>query len=164
MENAPLSIALCNTLKEFQTDLISYYIATGHFTKEIAVQLADRKLLKKLREQDTDDILHDFHGKCLEDVDMFKKMGKLKTGSDDHDSFYIYKLNCEPSRVFKSSLLMGELALKMDIDTEQGCDNAVDEEYAYTDGMHTRVHGYKTNYVDISSSYEEGSQVDINGV
>ena len=66
--------------------------------------------------------------------------------------------------MFKSSLLTGELALKMDIDTEQGHDNPMNEEYAYIDGMHTRVHGYKTlNYVDISSRYEEGSQVGING-
>ena len=78
-----------------------------------------------MQDQDTDDMLHNFHGKHLEDVEMFKDVGKLKTGSDDHDPFYIYKLNCrsingEPSYVFKSSLLAGELALKVDIDTEQG--------------------------------------------
>ena len=150
MQNAPLSIALRNTPKEFQTDLVGYYIATGNFAKakEIAVHIADRKLLKKLREQDTNEISHHFHGRHLEDVDMFKNVGKLKTELDYHDPFYIYKLNFqsingEPSYVFKSSLLAGQLALKMDIDTDQGHNNSMNEDYAYMDGMHRRVHGYK---------------------
>ena len=38
MENVPLSIALRNTLNEFQTDLIGYYIATGKFARQRNLQ------------------------------------------------------------------------------------------------------------------------------
>ena len=30
------------------------------------------------------------------------------------------------------------------VDTDQGRNNPMNEEYAYIDGMHRRVHGYKT--------------------
>ena len=80
---------------------------------------------------------------------MFKNVGKLKTGADEHDPYYIFKLNCrsingEQSYIFKSSKLAAEIALKMDSNLEVGCNNPLNEKYAYLDGMHSHVHGYKT--------------------
>ena len=105
--------------------------------------------MKRIRNEDTDDLIQEFHGKCTDDVDMFKNVGKLKTGVDEHDPYYIFKLNCrsingEQSYVFKSSKLAAEIALKMDSNLGAGHNNPLNEEYAYLDGMHSHVHGYKT--------------------
>ena len=111
--------------------------------------LQDRKILKRIRNEDTDDLMQEFHGKCADDVDMFKNVRCLKTGADEHDPYYIHKMNCksingEQSYVFKSSKLAGEIALKMDRNLDVGWNNPLNEEYAYLDGMHSCVHGYKT--------------------
>ena len=63
-------------------------------------------------------------------------VGHLKTGADEHDPYYIHKLNCKSingkqSYVFKSFKLAGEIALKMDSNLDVGWNNPLNEEYAY---------------------------------
>ena len=63
-------------------------------------------------------------GKGLHEIDMFKNIGKLKSGTDEHDLYYIHKVNChsingEPSFVFKTSRKAAELAIKMDINMQK---------------------------------------------
>ena len=62
----------CERHPEFQIDLTGYYIATGKFAKakEIAVHVADRNILKRIRNEDTDDLIQEFHGKCTDDMDV----------------------------------------------------------------------------------------------
>ena len=81
---------------------------------------------------------------------MFKNIGKLKNGTDEHDPYYIHKVNCcsingEPSFVFKTSRKAAELAIKMDINMQnEGFLSAMTEEYAFLDGMHSHTKGFKT--------------------
>ena len=68
---------------------------------------------------------------------------------DELDPNYIFQINCteinnEPSYVFKTSYLALQLALKMDPKTRNDQPSSMVEEYAYLDGMHTRVKGYVT--------------------
>ena len=65
-------------MKDTQIDLTGYYIATGKFSKakEIAVHVTDRKILKRIRNEGTDDLIQEFHGKCTDDVDMFENVIK----------------------------------------------------------------------------------------
>ena len=89
-------------------------------------------------------------GKGLHEIDMFKNIGKLKNGTDEHDPYYIHKVNChsingEPSFVFKTSRKAAELAIKMDINMQkEGFLSAMTEEYAFLDGMHSCTKGFKT--------------------
>ena len=88
--------------------------------------------------------------KGLHEIDMFKNIGKLKNGTDEHDPYYIHKVNChsingEPSFVFKTSRKAAELAIKMDINMQkEGFLSAMTEEYAFLDGMHSCTKGFKT--------------------
>ena len=50
----------------------------------------------------------------------------------------------EPSYVFKTSETAAQIALKMDPNTAEGQDLTMTEEYAYLDGMHSRVRGHKS--------------------
>ena len=68
---------------------------------------------------------------------------------DELDPNYIFWINCseinnEPSYVFKTSYLALQLALKMDPETQNDQPSSMVEEYAYLDGIHTRVKGYVT--------------------
>ena len=66
------------------------------------------------------------------------------------DKFYIYKINCEsisgePSYIFKTSTKALEIAKKMEQkQTEGQPTNSLSLEWAYMDGMHSQVRGYKT--------------------
>ena len=85
----------------------------------------------------------------LDAVNMFKNIGQLKNGMDDLDPNYIFWINCreinnEPSYVFKTSDLALQLALKMDPEIQNDKPSSMVEEYAYLDGMQTRVKGYVT--------------------
>ena len=70
--------------------------------------------------------------------------------TDKKDKFYIYKMNCKsvwgkPSYVFKTSTKALEIAQKMEQkETEGQHTNSLSLEWAYMDGMHSRVRGYKT--------------------
>ena len=72
-------------------------------------------------------------------------MEKLKNGTDEHDPYYIHKVNCcsingEPSFLFKTSRKAAELAIKMDINMQkEGFLSAMTEEYAFLDGMHSHT-------------------------
>ena len=92
---------------------------------------------------------------------MFKNVSKLKTGTNEHDPFYIYKLNWrsingEQSYVFKSSKLSAEIALKMDDKLEVGKNNPLNEEYAYLDGMDSHIHATKHSLYGHTTRNEEG--------
>ena len=152
-ELPPLNLELRNTPREFQIDLIRYYIATGQLEKgkELAELLSHKRLLEQIKYGNLDGIVRDITGgRGQSEVDTFKNVGKLKSGADEFDRCYIYKINCrsinsEPSFVFKSSKMAAQLALKMDINLQHDEEaSTMVEEYAYMDAMHTRVKGYKT--------------------
>ena len=50
-------------------------------------------------------------------------------------------MNDSSDYVFKSSRIMAKLALKKDV---EGPDNILQEENAYFDATHTRVHGFRS--------------------
>ena len=148
-----MNLELRNTPREFQIDLIGYYIATGQLEKgkELAELLSHKRLLEQIKYGDLDGIVHDITGgRGQSEVDTFKNVGKLKSGADEFDQCYIFKINCrsinsEPSFVFKSSKIAAQLALKMDINLQQDEEpSTMVDEYPYMDAMHTRVKGYKT--------------------
>ena len=86
-----------------------------------------------------------------DEVDSFKNIKSLKDTTDKNDIFHIAKMNCQevsgiPSYVFKTSQKSLEIALEMEqkADSDQHRPNSFSSEYAYFDGMHSRVRGYKT--------------------
>ena len=152
-ELPPLDLELRNTPRDFQINLIGYYIATGQLEKgkELYKLLSHKRLLEQIKYGDLDGIVHDITGgRGQSEVDTFKNVGKLKSGADEFDRCYIFKINCrsinsEPSFVFKSSKMAAQLALKMDINLQQDEEpSTMVDEYAYMDAMHTCVKGYKT--------------------
>ena len=73
-------------------------------------------------------------------------MAIIKKQADLKDEFYIYRINNgsmneSSDYVFKSSKVMAELAIQMDV---EGPENILQEENAYFDATHTRVHGFKS--------------------
>ena len=50
-------------------------------------------------------------------------------------------MNKSSDFVFKSSNIMAELAIQMDV---EGPENILQEQNAYFDATHTRVHGFKS--------------------
>ena len=134
-------------------DLLGYYVAMGQINKakeEVAKHMPDKGLEEKLKYEDADKVLREITGgQGLDAVDMFKNIGQLKNGMDELDPNYIFWINCreinnEPSYVFKTSDLALQLVLKMDPETQNDQPSLMVEEYAYLDGMHTRVKGYVT--------------------
>ena len=86
-----------------------------------------------------------------DEVDSFKNIKSLKDTADKNDIFHIAKMNCRedsgtPSYVFKTSRKSMEIALKMEqkMDSDEHAPNSLSGEYAYFDGMHSRVRGYET--------------------
>ena len=86
-----------------------------------------------------------------DEVDSFKNIKDLKDTTDKNDIFHIAKVNCRkvsgtPSYVFQTSQKSLEIALKMEQkpDPDEHAPNSLSVEYAYFDGMHSRVRGYKT--------------------
>ena len=81
-----------------------------------------------------------------EDENSFDAVGILKEGMDEIDKYYIYRinngrLNGGTDYVFKTSKDMAQLAINMDVN---GPSHELQEENAYFDVAHTRVHGFKT--------------------
>ena len=147
----PISIQLRNTSKEFQIDLIGYYILIGDMKRavEMAQGLADKDLIRKLRNDDGNNLLTEIQYSYGNELAQFKNLGKLKAAADKDDQYHIYKMNCrsmtgEPSYVFKTSKTAALIALKMDPKTSTGSESTMTEEEAYLDGMHSRVKGYKS--------------------
>ena len=96
-ELPPLNLEPRNTPREFQIDLIGYYIATGQLEKgkELAELLSHKRLLEQTKYGDLDGIDHDITGgRGQSEVDTFKNVGKLKSGADEFVQCYIYKINC----------------------------------------------------------------------
>ena len=141
------------------------YTATGQLEKgkELAELLSHKRRLEQINYGDLDGIVHDITGgRGQSEVDTFKNVGKLKLVADEFDPCYIFKINCqsinsEPSFVFKSSKMAAQLALKMDINLQQNVEPStmVDE--------YTRVKGYKTNIMDLSSWYAMRNAFGYNG-
>ena len=85
-----------------------------------------------------------------DEVDSFKNIKDLKDTTDKNDIFHIAKMNCcevsgTPSYVFKTSQKSLEIALKMEQkpDSDEHVLNSLSVEYAYFDGMHSRVRDIK---------------------
>ena len=118
--------------------------------KEVAKHMPDKGLVEKLKYEDADKVVRELTGgRGLDAIDMFKNIAWLKNGMDELDPNYIFQINCreinnEPSYVFKTSDLALQLALKMDPEIQNDKPSSMVEEYAYLDGMHTRVRGYVT--------------------
>ena len=133
-------------------DLLGYYVTMGQIekAKEVAKHMPEKGSVQKLKYEDADKVLRELTGgRGLDAVDMFKNIGQLKNGMDELDPNYIFQINCreinnEPSYVFKTSDLALQLALKMDPETQNDQPSSMVEEYAYLDGMHTRVEQYVT--------------------
>ena len=120
-------------------------------SEELAELLSHKRLLEQIKYSNLDGIVRDITGgRGQSEVDTFKNVGKLKSGAEEFDRCYIFKINCrsinsEPSFVFKSSKMAAQLALKIDINSQQDEEpSTMVDEYAYMDAMHTHVKGYKT--------------------
>ena len=70
----PLNLELRNTPREFQIDLIGWYVATGQLDKgrELAELLSHKRLLEQMEYGDLDGIVRDItDGKGQSEVDTF---------------------------------------------------------------------------------------------
>lgn len=81
-----------------------------------------------------------------EDVNSFDAVGIVKQKTDTRDPYYIYRINNgnmnnTSDYIFKTSKVMAQLAIEMDIN---GKKNALQEENAYFDATHRRVHSFKS--------------------
>ena len=135
--------------RELKIDLIGYYLARGDIekAKEVAEKMDDYRVIEKLRYNGKDG------GQRLVregEVDSFKNIKSLKDTTDQNDIFHIAKMNCHEvsctqSYIFKTSRKSLEIALKMEqkLDSDEHAPNSLSSEYAYFDGMHSRVRGYK---------------------
>ena len=84
----PLNLELRNTPREFQIDLIGWYVATCQLDKarELVELLSHKRLLEQIKYGDLDGIVCDINGgKGQSKVDTFLNVGKLKAGTDDFD-------------------------------------------------------------------------------
>ena len=75
----PLNLELRNTPREFQIDLIGWYIATGQLDKarELAELLSHKCLLERITYGDLDGIVHDITGGKGQSEHL-KMLGNLK--------------------------------------------------------------------------------------
>ena len=81
------------------------------------------------------------------DVNSFDAVGIMKQKTDKRDTYHIYcinngNLNNSSDYVFKASRRMVQLAISMDVDSDEK--NILQEENAYFDTMHMRIHGFKS--------------------
>ena len=79
-----------------------------------------------------------------EDNNFFDAVAIIKKWTDLKDEFYIYWINNGSTNecsdyIFKSSKVMAELAIQMDV---EGPENILQKENAYFDTTHTRVHEF----------------------
>ena len=82
-----------------------------------------------------------------QDLNSFDAVGIIKQATDKKDRYYIYQinngnLNNNSDFVFKSSRAMAELAIAMDVDSP--ISSVLQQENAYFNATHTRVHGFKS--------------------
>ena len=80
------------------------------------------------------------------DKNSFDAVGIIKRTLDEVDEFYVYRINNRPLNrgsdyVFKSLREMAQLAIRMDINSPE---DSLQQENAFFDAMHTRVHGFKS--------------------
>ena len=81
-----------------------------------------------------------------QDNNSFDAVAIIKTHADLKDEFYIYRsnngsMNDSSDYVFKSSKVMAELAVQMDVNSPE---NILQEENAYFDATHMCLHGFKS--------------------
>ena len=143
-EDVTLNRDLCKTPRELKIDLIGCYLARGEIEKavEVADEMSDNGVIKKLHY-----VTKDGGQKLLQEteVDSFTNIKTLKETTDKMNKFYIYRMNCEsvsgePSYIFKTSTKALEIAKKMkQKETEVEPTNNLSLEWAYMDGMHSRV-------------------------
>ena len=81
------------------------------------------------------------------DVNSFDAVGIMKQKTDKRDTYHIYRinngnLNNSSDYVFKASRRMMQLAISMDVDSDEK--SVLQEENACFDVMHTRIHGFKS--------------------
>ena len=77
-EMPPLNLELRNTPREFQIDLIGWYIATGQLDKarELAELLSHKCFLEQIKYGDLDGIVHDITGGKVKLIHL-KMLGNL---------------------------------------------------------------------------------------
>ena len=142
-EDATLNRDLCK-LRQLKKDLTGCYLARGEIEKavEVADKMSDNGVIEKLHY-----VTKDCGQKLLweTEVDSFTNIKTLKETTDKIDKFYIYRMNCEsvsgePSYIFKTSTKALEIAKKMEQkETEVEPTNSLSLEWAYMDGMYSRV-------------------------
>jgi hypothetical protein len=128
--------------KHLGRKIIGEYILEHRFEEanEAANHLSDTRQIKQMKQAGK------FYSR--EERMNMNTVIELKKELDAHlGRFYIYDINdyrCnnKPSHVFKSSPLAAEMMLGMDKDNPNA--NELQSEVCYFDGMHKRVHGYKT--------------------
>ena len=81
------------------------------------------------------------------DVNSFDAVGIMKQKTDKRDTYHIYwinngNLNNSSDYVFKGSRRMVQLAISMDVDSHEK--SALQEENAYFDATHMRIHRFKS--------------------
>ena len=121
--------------KQLQVHCVKEKVSTGDLkgAVEISRRLGNKRRLKQIR-RDTIEVEQNT------DIHSLSAVGIFKRGCDENDKYHIYRVNdsCmnrDPDYVFKTSKVMAEIGIQMDID---GPLNALQDEDAYFDGAHSR--------------------------
>ena len=106
---------------------------------EIASTMTDKKKISNIKKKITSTLRNE--------VQSLSAVAELKSTTDTQDQYYIYKinditLNGNMSYVFKSSRVMANIAIKMDVNGNG--EDPLKHEMVYFDGMHSRVNQWKT--------------------
>ena len=106
---------------------------------EIASTMTDKKKISNIKKKITSTLRNE--------VQSLSAVAELKSTTDTQDQYYIYKinditLNAHMSYVFKSSRVMANIAIKMDVNGNG--EDPLKHEMVYFDGMHSRVNQWKT--------------------
>ena len=101
-----------------------------------------------------------------QDLNSFDAVGIIKQATDKKERYYIYQinngnLNNNSDFVFKSSRAMAELAIAMDVDFP--ISSVLQQENAYFDATHNRVHSLKSLGLDVSPLHEKNPSTCIYG-
>ena len=130
------------TARQIAEDNIEYLLSTG--TMEAADAEADTWIdmrtaqrLQVARQEEEDG----------PDINSFDAVGIIKRKTDTKDPYYIYRINNKDHNnardyIFKTSTMMAQIAIKMDIDADDN--HPMQYENAYFDATHTRVQGFKS--------------------
>ena len=62
---------------------------------EMAQGLADKDLIRKLHNDDGNNLLTEIQYSYDNELAQFKNLGKLKAAADKEDQYHIYKMNCK---------------------------------------------------------------------